>query len=212
MHSNSLQYTPYDGNIVISMRHLDDVLKVNYANGSGDGRVIWKLGNGPTRGIGGVALPTIRIFTNNTVGPHDVAYPWFSHQHDAEFEFRGATIGGARIMTIFDNGNVRQATFNPNARSRCQVFAIFEGALVANLNRNVDLGSYSFAVGSAQLLSNGHSVCDSGFIGGIAAATTNPRTETTESDANANVIHTLVAAQDSYRTFRMQDLYTPANP
>jgi hypothetical protein len=62
------------------------------------------------------------------------------------------------------------------------------------------------------LLSNGNTVCDSGFIGGFPAAPTNPRTETTESDANANVFHRLSVAQDSYRTWRMVDLYTPVNP
>jgi hypothetical protein len=212
MHSNSLQYTPYDGNIIMSMRHLDDVLKINFANGAGDGRVVWKLGNGPTKGVGGTPLPTIQIFTNDTRGSHDLAWPWFSHQHDSEIELGGATIGDARIMTVFDNGNVRLERFNPNAQSRCQLFAIFEDDLAANLNRNVDVGTYSFAVGSAQMLSNGNTVCDSGFIGGFPAASTNPRTETTESDANGNVFHRLSAAQDTYRTWRMVDMYTPTNP
>jgi hypothetical protein len=80
------------------------------------------------------------------------------------------------------------------------------------LNRNIDVGSYSFAVGSAELLSNGNLVCDSGFIGGFATATTTPKTETTESDASGNVVYSLHAAEDTYRTFRMANMYTPITP
>ena len=212
LHSNSAQYTAYDGNIVFSMRHQDAIMKVNYGNGAGDGHVIWKMGNGPIGGPGAAALPTIALFTNNTHGGADLGYPSFTHQHDAEFELQGTVIGGSRILTIWDNGNTRQAVFNPNANSRCQLWAVNEAGLAANLNTNGDMGTYSFAIGSAQLLKNGGLSCDSGFIGGFPHATTDPQTQTVEFDQNGNALHTAIAAQDSYRTFRMQDMYTAITP
>ena len=43
LHTNSAQLTA-DGNIILSQRHQDYVLKVNYQNGQGDGSIIWKMG------------------------------------------------------------------------------------------------------------------------------------------------------------------------
>jgi len=211
-HSNSAQYTAYDGNIIMSMRHQDTLLKVAFGDGAGDGHIIWKMGHGPIQGPGGAALPTVAIFTNNTIGGYSLSHPWFSHQHDAEIELNGFVIGGARILTLFDNGNAR-AVSDPNARSRCQLYAINESTLVANLNRNTDMGSYSFAIGAAQLLPNGNLMCDSGFIGGFPASTTNPQTETIEADnVTGAVFYKLQVAEDSYRTFRIVNMYTPPNP
>lgn len=212
LHTNSAQYTNYDGNIVISIRHQDILLKVAFGKGTGDGHIIWKMGNGPIQGAGGTPLPSFTLFTSNTGGGHDLGYPWFSHQHDSEFELSGTPINGFRIMTVYDDGNTRQANFDPNANGRCQLLAVDEAHLIANLNTNADVGTYSFAVGSAQLLANGSLACDSGFIGGLAAAKTHPQTQTIEALQNGNVVYALTAAEDSYRTFRMQDLYTPITP
>ncbi len=212
MHSNSLQYEPYDGSIILSSRHQDAVFKVNFANGSGDGHIIWELGNpnepaGLIGGPGGAPLPTFTLTTNGAGGP-DLGYPWFSHQHDPGFAFRGQLFNRSRIFTVFDDGNTRQAFFNQNADSRCQELAIDETNLTANLNINGDVLSYSFALGSAQLLRNGGLACDSGII----SSGNNPLTQSVELDANGNFIYALNAAEDTYRSFRMQDMYTAINP
>ncbi len=212
LHSNSLQYNAYDGNIIISMRHQDAVFKVNFGNGSGDGHIVWKLGNGPIGGPGGAPLPSFTLFTIGTGGP-DLGYPWFSHQHDAEIELGGYVFpNGFRVLTLFDDGNTRQALYDPNATSRCHLLALDETDLIANLNTNGDMGTYSFAVGSAQLLRNGNLACDSGFINGLGGAGTDPETQTVEMDQQGNFIYSMTALEDSYRTFRMQDLYTAINP
>ncbi len=39
MHSNSLDYTP-DGHLLLSVRHQDWVIKINYADGAGDGSIL----------------------------------------------------------------------------------------------------------------------------------------------------------------------------
>lgn len=212
-HSNSLQYTPYDGNIVISVRHLDAVMKVNFGDGAGDGKVRWVFSKYPLKDNNGDPLPSFALATNSTGGQHDIGYPWFSHQHDFEVEYGGFLFpNDFRVFTLFDNGNLRQETYNTQAHSRCQIFAMNEDLMVANLNTNADVGSYSFAIGTAQMLTNGSVSCDSGFIGGFPAATTNPRTDSTESRQDGEFVYKLSAVQNSYRTFRMKNLYTPVNP
>ena len=210
-HSNSLQYTPYDGNIIISIRHQDVVLKVNFNYAAGDGHIVWKLGGGPIGGPGGAPLPSFTLFTIGTGGP-DLGYPWFSHQHDAEIEFGGYLFGNFRVLTLFDDGNTRIAEYDPQGDSRCHILAVDETDLIANLNTNGDVLSYSPALGSAQILKNGNLMCDSGFIGGPQHSGTDPLTQTVEMDQQGNFIFSLNAAEDSYRTFRMQDMYTAINP
>lgn len=207
LHSNTIQYTGWDGNFIVSQRHQDWVIKINYNNGAGDGSIAWYLG-------GGLAntpyQPSFSLTTINTVGQSDIGFPWFSHQHDSQFWLGGAKVGGNYIFMVFDDGNTRRARYNANADSRCQLYAINESALGANLNYNADVGSYSFGLGSAQLLTNGNKHCLSGVIGGSFSSST--YTENTESDKSGNIVFNLQAATDTYRSFRMHDLYTPINP
>jgi arylsulfate sulfotransferase len=211
-HSNALQYTAYDGNIVLSMRHQDAVLKVKFGNGSGDGHVIWKIGPGAVTGPNNTPLPTFAVSTVGTGGQTDINFPLFSHQHDSEIQYNGFSFNGFRVLTVFDNGNLRDATNPGHANSRCQLYAINETTGVANLNTNLDMGTYSFAIGSAQLLSNGSVACDSGFIGGFAAAGTHPETQAVEGTQAGSAVYHMSAAQTSYRVFRMKDLFNPVNP
>lgn len=206
-HSNSLQYTAYDGHIIVSMRHQDAVIKVNYAHGSGDGKILWKLGPGPIGDQNGAPIPTFAISTNNTGGQHDILFPLQSHQHDSEVEYGGFLFpNGFRVLTLYDNGNTRRANFNNQARSRCQIYAINETTLVGNLNTNADLGVYAAAVGTAQMLSNGNIGCDSGFVTGPVP------TQTAEATQAGDVVYTLNVTERNYRTFRMKDMYSPVNP
>ena len=68
------------------MRNQDWVIKIDYANGTGTGD--GPLGNGP------------RMDRSPSTAP--IRTPWFSHQHDVEYELNGTT-----VLSIFDNGNTR---------------------------------------------------------------------------------------------------------
>src|SRR5262249_12034600 len=85
-HPNAVSLSPGDGNLVLSLRLQDWVIKIDYRNGAGDGHVIWRLGAG-----GDFAL--------NSADPA----AWFSHQHDAHYI-------DDHTLILFDNGNTRQAT------------------------------------------------------------------------------------------------------
>jgi len=101
LHSNSIAWSPSDGDLLVSMRAQDWVIKIAYSDGTGDGHVVWRLGQGGD-------------FTINSSDPN----PWFSHQHDVRY------INNTTIL-VFDNGNTRHAT-NPNANSRGQELVLNE--------------------------------------------------------------------------------------
>jgi arylsulfate sulfotransferase len=130
LHANSISWSPADGNLIVSLRAQDWVIKIDYANGTGDGHVIWRLGKGGN------------FLVNSTV-----ASPWFSHQHDVRYI-------NDTTLVLFDNGNTRRR-HNRHADSRGQEWIINEKTRVATLVVNANLGNYASFTGSAQMLPNG---------------------------------------------------------
>ncbi|HLY19762.1 MAG TPA: aryl-sulfate sulfotransferase, partial [Bryobacteraceae bacterium] len=124
LHGNSLAYDSSDGSLIMSLRSQDWVIKINYANGTGDGHVIWTLGYQGNQGPGG-------NFT--MVNTPNIPSPWFSHQHDVEVQ----ATANPKLIMLFDNGNTRHAS-DPTATSRGQVLSINETALTADIYMNVN--------------------------------------------------------------------------
>jgi len=85
IHVNTLEPT-IDGNLLISCRHLDEIVKIN----SGTGEIMWRLGGINSKG-------NEFTFTNDPVT--------FSHQHDARMLPNGN-------ITLFDNGNLHNPQFS----------------------------------------------------------------------------------------------------
>ena len=46
LHANSISWSPEDGDLIVSLRAQDWVIKIDYANGTGDGHVVWTSGAG----------------------------------------------------------------------------------------------------------------------------------------------------------------------
>jgi hypothetical protein len=184
LHGNSLQLTP-DGNILYSIRHQDWVVKIDYANGAGSGAILWRMG------VGG-------DFQIQSSDPS----PWFSHQHDPNFEANN------KVLLVFDDGNVRAAN-DPTAHSRGQVLDVDEVNKVVVPVLNADLGAYSGALGSAQLLQDGNYHFDAGFLL-TKDANGNPvyNAQSLEVDLSGHIHFGLQFGTLEYRTFRMPDLYT----
>jgi arylsulfate sulfotransferase len=178
LHMNAVSWSPEDGNLVVSLRAQDWVLKIDYANGTGDGHVIWRLGQGGD-------------FAVNSTDPD----PWFSHQHDAHF------IDDSTLV-LFDNGNTRRAS-DPAADSRGQVWKLDEQTLTATLVLNVDMGSYSPMFGSAQRLSNG----DYSFLSGGQGTGPKQSGQLIEVRPDGSRASVLADNKWVYRSFRMQTLY-----
>ena len=182
LHGNALQMTP-DGNILFSMRHQDWIVKIDYQNGAGTGDILWRLGRG-----GDFQMDA------------SDAWPWFSHQHDPNLEGDGST------LAVFDDGNTRQAA-DSAAHSRGQVLLLDEVNRKATLLLNGDLGTYSYALGSAQRLLNGDYHFDSGIApdpaghGGLVA-------QSLELNMAGQMVYGIQFGALEYRSFRMPDLYT----
>jgi hypothetical protein len=179
LHVNAVALSPADGELILSIRHQDWVIKIDYRNGAGDGHVIWRLGQGGD-------------FTVNSTDPN----PWFSHQHNAHYI-------DDHTLILFDNGNTRRAS-DPNAHSRGQVWTLDEQAMTATLVVNADLGAYAGALGAAQRLSNGNY---SFTLGTAVAEPPVPPAHTIEVTPNGTKLYDLQVNKGEYRSYRMRTLY-----
>lgn len=186
LHGNALYFSPSDGSVLYSMRHQDWVVKIDYGNGSGTNNILWTLGKGGS-------------FTINSSDP----YPWFSHQHDPGFVLNGTT-----TLALFDNGNTRVSP-PPlglgSGDSRGYVLNVDQTNMTATPVMLADLGYYSQALGTAELLSNGDYHFDAGLITGSPA----PFTEEIEVFPSAVLGFTQKINAPYYRAFRMVSLYNP---
>ncbi len=179
LHVNAVSLSPADGNLVLSIRHQDWVIKIDYANGAGDGHVVWRLGAG-----GDFAL--------NSADPG----AWFSHQHNAHYI-------DDHTLILFDNGNTRRAS-DPTAHSRGQVWTLDEQTMTATPVVNADLGSYSGALGAAERLSNG----DYSFtLGANGPEPPVPPAHTVEVTPGGTKIYDLQVNRPEYRSYRVRTLY-----
>jgi arylsulfate sulfotransferase len=148
LHGNSLAYDSTDGNLIMSLRDQDMIVKLNYVNGTGDGSILWILGNDSA------SFSSAPSFT--MLNTPNIPLPWFSHQHDVEVW----TNKSQKQLTLFDNGNTRRAS-NPSADSRGQALSIVENAptytnMTVDIHTNVDFTFYASGYGTSQILPNGN--------------------------------------------------------
>ena len=134
-----MSWSPADGDLVVSLRTQDWAIKIDYANGTGNGHIVWKLGAG-----------------GNFQAIANTSQPWFSHQHDVRYI-------NDNTLLVFDDGNTRQAS-DPTADSRGQEWILNEQNMTATLVVNADMGNYSSFLGGSELLPNGNLAFTSGGL------------------------------------------------
>jgi len=218
LHANSLYYWPNSGgtthttgDLIWSSRHQDWVFRIDYQDGQGTGDILWRMG--PSGDF---------TFQNAYNDP----WPWFSHQHDA-----GIENNGTGLMTIFDNGNTRlsqpsQSTggvpglgsaCTPNdCNSRGMAFSFNEQTRTVSVSPNgvsLDLGKYSPAMGSGQLLANGDYFFQNPLILVSLNTTAGYSLELgpTPPTPQAGPAHVLLnlAGPEHYRGWQLPSLYFP---
>jgi hypothetical protein len=180
LHGNSLAYDSTDGNLIMSLRDQDWVIKLAFENGQGDGHIVWRLGNQGDFDM---------------INTPNIPSPWFSQQHDVE-----VWVGyNPKLITLFDDGDTRHAS-DPTAVSRGQVLSIDETALTVDIYANVNFPFYSSAYGTSQILDNGNYW----WQAGTAPGTYKTRSfEYLPSGYSGIEAYSIEFADSAYRSFRL---------
>ena len=212
-HTNAVLYSSTDGNLIISIRHQNWLVKIDYNNGAGAGDILWKLG---------AVLPTDTTpedtadfaLLNADGTPDTNLTDWFYAQHGPSFTTTNTT--GTFGLTLFDNGDDRGVadvaggtcgTGQPAAcYSTAPVFTIDETAKTATFVINPTTPDYSFFGGNAEVLKNGNVEYDE------CASTALPANnaaiyEVTQTPAPQTVWQMTITGQFAYRGFRIPSLY-----
>lgn len=199
-HANSVSYDPIDGSLILSLRHQNWVLKIDYGNGGGDGAIEWKLGPG-----GDFAL--LKADGSLDANPAD----WFYSQHDAEY--LGTDSSGRVTFSIMDNGDDRKfsdgtscpVTGGNACYTTIPIMQIDEAAKTAKFLFHDVLppSQYSFFGGNTEVLANGDVQYDLAALRGNNASVT----EVTGSASPQMVWSLEIGDALVYRASRWPSLY-----
>ena len=150
-HSNDMAYSSDDHNLLLSIRHQNWIIKINFLDGTGSGAVMWRLGEGGDFKLVGGTDPT----------------DWFYAQHGLSF-FSPNTTGVFRLG-LMDNGNDRMfpsgpvlcqplGPTTPTCYSTVPVLELNETNMTATLVTHYEPppSYFSFFGGNAELLPNGN--------------------------------------------------------
>jgi arylsulfate sulfotransferase len=194
-HTNAVLYSADDGNLIISIRHQNWLVKVDYANGNGAGDIIWHLGyQGDFTLVGGT-------------DPTD----WFYAQHGPSFTTTNTT--GQFGLAVFDNGDDRVfpsgVTCGASGEPPClystvPILNLDETAKTATLTFHPTAPFYSLFGGNNAILKNGNvEYCESDEGNALAGDVY----EVTQ-DSNAQTVwHMKVTGQYAYRGQRIPSMY-----
>jgi hypothetical protein len=194
-HTNDILYSPDDGNILVSMRHQNWVVKVNYQNGTGTGAILWHLGEGGDFTLKGGTDPT----------------DWQYAQHKPGFFSTNTT--GVFSLGLMDNGDDRifpaGVTCGATGAPPClyttiPIFQIDENAKTASLifHQILPANLYSNFGGNTEQLANGNVEYDLAGVG-----TGSYVYEVTNQSTPQTVWTMQVKGSFAYRANRMPSLY-----
>jgi arylsulfate sulfotransferase len=197
-HTNAVLYSKDDGNILVSMRHQNWVVKVDYQDGTGSGAILWHLGEGGDFTLKGGTDPT----------------DWQYAQHMPSFFSSNTT--GVFSLGLMDNGDDRIFPAGvtcgaqgapPCLYSTVPIFQIDEDAKTATLifHQILPANLYNSYGGGTDWLANDnveYDLCGVGIIGANSyvyevTQQTTPQTVWTMQTTGTNL----------YRAFRMPSMY-----
>jgi arylsulfate sulfotransferase len=178
LHSNSLNYIPSTGDFVVSQPEQNWVLKVDWKDGKGSGKVLWRLGKDGD-------------FKVDSKDPN----PWFSYQHDAGFEPVGSD-----LLTLTDDGDASGTAAKAGVRG--QVWKLDEEKHIATLVHSFPLGVGTICCGSMQTLNNGGYLAIAGWSLPLVGRSTE-----FDKDGKVVLAMDIEGAVD-YRSYRVPDMYS----
>jgi arylsulfate sulfotransferase len=195
-HANAVIYSPDDGNLILSMRNQNWIIKINYRNGLGDGSILWRLGPG-----GDFILPSGEEPIEWNYGQH---YP----------TLLGPNSAGIFSLMFFNNGNNRLVDGNNticgsggaiDCYSSVPIMQLNEYSKTAQVLFDDKLSAYSTCCGNASLLPNGDVEFDVAFdehTPGVSYI------QEVTHDPNPKLLWQMnVSGQVAYRGFRIPSLY-----
>jgi len=202
-HTNAILYSPSDGDLIISIRHQNWLIKIDYNNGVGSGDIVWHLGY-----QGDFTL----LNADGSADNNDA--DWFYAQHGPSFTTTNTS--GKFSLGLFDNGDDRGVSVvvggtcgvagQPACYSTIPLLNLDETAMTATLAFHPTTPNYSFFGGNAEVLKNGDVEYDE------CAATAPPAEnatiyEVTQASSPQTVWQMQVAGQYAYRAMRIPSLY-----
>jgi arylsulfate sulfotransferase len=197
-HANAIVYSPSDHQLIVSIRHQNWVVKLDYEDAGGSGNILWHLGY-----EGDFSLV-------NGTSPQD----WQYAQHGPNLTTPNSS--GSFGLAIMDNGDDRvfpanftcpvALTQNICLYSRAIAYQVDENTLTATLTTNNLSPYYSFFGGDAHVLANGDLEYD--FAGANVNGTDEGYIAEYTPGANSQLVFSLLAnGQEEYRAFRQGSLY-----
>jgi hypothetical protein len=195
-HSNAVVYEPSDGNLLLSMRHQSWVLKIDYANGSGTGKVISRLG-----WEGDYELSQNGVPTSDT-------NLWFSFQH---FPSIISQNGSKTTLTIWDNGDARVDSSGKICLGGCyslaSVFEVDDSAMVANVLWTHAPGYFSLWGGSINQLENTNVEFDLNAPFPSSVAPWASEVQEVTQTSTPKIVWKMDISPNAYRAYRIPSLY-----
>ncbi len=195
-HANGMVYSTDDHNLLLSLRHQNWIVKIEFLDAMGSGKVMWRLGQG-----GDFELI-------NGADPED----WFYAQHGMGY-FTPNTTGVFRLG-LMDNGNDRifpsgqvhcapGPTIPANCYSSVPILEINEAAMTATLVKHYVPPStyFSFFGGNVEQLANGNIEAE------FAATSTGAVVQELDPDSLAVVWQGTTPKAYQYHVVRMPSLY-----
>jgi arylsulfate sulfotransferase len=200
-HSNDMLYSSDDHNILLSIRHQNWVIKIDFDDGHGSGNVLWHLGEGGDFQLLG-----------SSGQPDSNPADWFYAQHGMSY-FTPNTTGVFRLG-LMDNGNDRisstgQVQCKPMGPTTAQCYSTFpiyeinESNMTATLVTHYVLppSDFSFFGGNVQQLVNGNLQVD------FCAPLTGSLVQELDPSASQVIWQATTPKYDQFRAERWPSLY-----
>jgi arylsulfate sulfotransferase len=197
-HTNAVLYSPDDGNLLVSIRHQNWILKVDYQDGKGAGDILWHLGEGGDFTLKGGTDPT----------------DWTYAQHMPSFFSTNTT--GVFSLGVMDNGDDRifpvGVTCGATGAPPClyttiPIYQIDENAKTATLlfHQILPPNLYSFFGGGVDPLANGNVEYD---LCGVGPINTGSYVYEVTQQSTPQTVWTMQSiGTNLYRAFRMPSFY-----
>ncbi|MFY9751168.1 MAG: aryl-sulfate sulfotransferase [Candidatus Acidiferrales bacterium] len=201
-HTNAVIFSADDGNLIISIRHQNWLVKIDYNNGQGSGDILWHLGY-----QGDFTLLNADGSTDSD--PTD----WFYAEHGPSFATTNTT--GNFSLVLFDNGDDRGVSILPGGTcgvagqpacySTVPILQLDESAMTATLAFNPKTPDYSLFGGNAEALENGnieYDECSTTALRNSAAIY-----EVTQASPPQTIWQMQITGNYAYRGMRIPSLY-----